>query len=259
MLWRKLKLDWKYAIGEFMIVLVGVLVALAFDGMVEDRAEREAERRYLASLESDLTRDIESLDIAIARADRRARLGERVIAALDGGSLPADPEEFGLGVHAGLLLGYPQYSRGTIEDLISTGNLGLIRSSRLKEALFRYYGLIDYHDQFRPNWRAMQIAYEHTIPHLLSCAHRQAMLAAPCGGGDDVAIPCGAPQWWWEEEFVFTASDAAALRDRMLAHPSARGEYENMTRIQGSHLMSLSSFREEALGVLAILRASRNR
>ena len=40
MLWRKFKLDWKYAIGELFIVVAGVLLALAIDQWNERRLER---------------------------------------------------------------------------------------------------------------------------------------------------------------------------------------------------------------------------
>jgi hypothetical protein len=36
MFWRKLKLDWSYAIGELIIVTVGVLIALGVNQWQQD-------------------------------------------------------------------------------------------------------------------------------------------------------------------------------------------------------------------------------
>ena len=36
MLWRKFKLDWQYALGELVIVTLGVLVALAINQWNDD-------------------------------------------------------------------------------------------------------------------------------------------------------------------------------------------------------------------------------
>jgi hypothetical protein len=41
MFWRKFKLDWTYAIGELVIVTLGVLVALGIQQWNEDRLEKE--------------------------------------------------------------------------------------------------------------------------------------------------------------------------------------------------------------------------
>ncbi len=41
MLWRKFKLEWSYAVGELLIVVAGVLVALAIDQWNDQRLERQ--------------------------------------------------------------------------------------------------------------------------------------------------------------------------------------------------------------------------
>ena len=50
MLWRGLKLDWKYGLSELLIVTVGVLIALAIDQWNEARLERADERHIVDQL-----------------------------------------------------------------------------------------------------------------------------------------------------------------------------------------------------------------
>lgn len=52
MLFRKLRLDWRYAIGELVIVVAGVLIALAADGWSGRQQDRVLELRYLHGLEA---------------------------------------------------------------------------------------------------------------------------------------------------------------------------------------------------------------
>lgn len=43
MLLRKLELDWRYGLGEFFVVVTGVMIALAADGWLQDRSDQALE------------------------------------------------------------------------------------------------------------------------------------------------------------------------------------------------------------------------
>ena len=58
MKWRYLKLDWKYAIGELVIVTAGVLFALALGQWRQEQADHELELEYVSRLKIDLHADI---------------------------------------------------------------------------------------------------------------------------------------------------------------------------------------------------------
>ena len=64
MFWRKFRLDWSYALGELLIVTVGVLIALAVNNWNNERSERAQERdlvaRLIADIEGDLRRSTSS-------------------------------------------------------------------------------------------------------------------------------------------------------------------------------------------------------
>lgn len=61
MLWRKLKLDWPYFVGELLIVTLGVLIALAIDSWNDARLERRVEHEVLEWLISDIETDTATL------------------------------------------------------------------------------------------------------------------------------------------------------------------------------------------------------
>ncbi len=54
MRWRLRKLDWPYAIGELIIVVAGVLIALAVDQWNSDRMARVEEGEIIEQLISSL-------------------------------------------------------------------------------------------------------------------------------------------------------------------------------------------------------------
>jgi len=68
------------------------------------------------------------------------RAAETVLEALDHG-IPrgTDPSDFAIAIdHAGFLY-IPSASRRTYDELISTGNLGLLREAQIKDAIAAYY------------------------------------------------------------------------------------------------------------------------
>ena len=64
MLWRKLNLNWRYAIGEFAIVVLGVLAAFWVENWNSDRQDRAREADYVAALIADLRSDVDALKFA---------------------------------------------------------------------------------------------------------------------------------------------------------------------------------------------------
>jgi len=57
MLWRKLQLNWQYALGEFSIVVLGVLAAFWVESWNAGRNDRSLEIEYVQSLLRDLKAD----------------------------------------------------------------------------------------------------------------------------------------------------------------------------------------------------------
>jgi hypothetical protein len=141
MRWRLLKLDWNYALGELVIVTVGVLIALAIDQWNDGRLERDEEASAVAGLLADLEEDLESLQFTIDLAAEKKVSLLRVQAALAADALPEDPRAFLQDVINGANFGWSQglASRSTYDDLLGSGKLGLIRDRDIRQAIATYY------------------------------------------------------------------------------------------------------------------------
>jgi len=55
----------KYAVGEIILVVIGILIALQINDWYEDRLDRESERSYLVSMQQDLAEDRQKLRATI--------------------------------------------------------------------------------------------------------------------------------------------------------------------------------------------------
>ncbi len=142
MRWRLLKLDWKYAIGELIIVTAGVLIALAIDQWNSDRLDRVEEAqivgRLIADLRTDLegyasgSRILETKDAALARV--RAAIMDVNERSYDAPSLLTDLIE-----SSNFGWNQPRALRATFDELLSSGRFGLIRSAELRAQISAYY------------------------------------------------------------------------------------------------------------------------
>jgi len=256
MLFRKERLDWRYGITELVIVVAGVMIALGADQWVRGRADIGLEGRYLDDLAIDLRSDTAQLGAAIRLAESRASLGHSVLRAAAGDTILA-PTDLVVFLERQFYFAFPAYSRTTMSDLMSTGNLRLIRDRELRRRLSEYYQTIDRLEQWTENWRLVQQDVERIMPELLPLRLREATISpsAPRAGwtGTWDAPP-------WTPEFVVSESQAGQIMARLQAHPEARFRIEGMVRVQGNQFGVLTEIRKQALGTLqAVEHAVSNR
>ena len=236
------KQSWLTVVLELVVVVVGIFLGLQVDSWNDARKDRVLEQQYVASLKADFQADIEELDNAIALAKSRALLGRLLISTIDKGRVEGDPNEFIWAVYSSFLLNYPSYTRATINDLLSTGNLQLLQDANLKAAVAEYYTDIEYREQWKTNWREMQIALEHTMPHLLDFDVVEAGFLRYRGRPD-----------WLTEEFQFDSSVAEQVLLRIIEHPQAKWQIENMTRVQDTIYRNLTQIKERAVALVESL------
>ncbi len=236
------KQSWLTLVLELVVVVVGIFLGLQVDSWNDARKDRVLEHQYVVSLKTDFQADIEELDEAIALAKSRAQLGRLLISSIDKDRVEGDPNEFIWAVYSSFLLNFPSYTRATINDLLSTGNLQLLQDANLKAAVAEYYTDIEYREQWKINWREAQIDMERTLPHLLDFDVREAGLLRYTGGPD-----------WITEEFQFDSSVAEQVLRRIIEHPQAKGQIENMTRVQDTMYLILTDIKKRAVALVESL------
>jgi hypothetical protein len=156
-------------------------------------------------------------------------------------------------VEYGNYFSYPSYSTTTIDDLMSTGNLRLIRNTGVKEAVSRYYATIQWTEQFRELYRPTQLALMQFLPEFIELEQRYALVQEGISASCGPTLTCDAGIPWAPTQLVVSEAEADRVLKKLLSKPDARPLYANMARIQGIHYANLASIRGLAMEALTVL------
>ena len=127
----------KYAIGEIVLVVIGILIALQVNNWNENRKERHIELKLLKSIENDITEDIKNMAAMIATEEIAGMYNQKLISVLKDQNSEYD-------VSMDTLFGninrydvfYPQ--KTGFESLKSIG-LEIVQSDSLKASIVNLY------------------------------------------------------------------------------------------------------------------------
>jgi len=140
MFWRKFKLDWSYAIGELIIVTVGVLIALGINQWQQDQGDRALELQYANRLKADLQMDIHEFKNFEASALSGKTRVLKALATVDGTRTSFDHSVFNAeNLNYSTFNALPRSQSATFNELQSTGNLNLLQNPAIRMAIDRYY------------------------------------------------------------------------------------------------------------------------
>jgi len=132
-------INWRKAATEFVVIVLGVLAALAMDQWRDDRKDRATEADYLIRLHADLSTDIQTFTSLELIFETKAS----IIKDLRDQSLPAllsrDQDSLVQDLVFSGFTSLPASQASTFDELLSTGRLALIQDVALRDALSRYY------------------------------------------------------------------------------------------------------------------------
>lgn len=169
------RLQWLF--GETLVVVLGVLIALSLDGFWTDRQERDLELQYLDRIIADVHADIDYVDNTIRDLwVRKLEVLDTIAPVVRGTEpVPNDVESFLKYVAIGGIGGASStrwVTSTTFDDLVSTGNLRLIRDAELRRKIARYY---DDFDTLYSRARDRKSGYVNRVHSLLPAELRDDM------------------------------------------------------------------------------------
>jgi type II secretory pathway pseudopilin PulG len=152
-----------YAIGEIVLVMVGILLALQVNNWNEVRKLAKERITILQNLREDLTNDIENYQYSFLRLEDRQKVAENVILLFDTIPKTIDSAKTARDL---LVLGFiedhnPNFS--TYNEVLSSGKLGLINSKKIKLALANYKSTVDNFHIIGSNWNEDIKDYERIV------------------------------------------------------------------------------------------------
>jgi type II secretory pathway pseudopilin PulG len=126
----------KYAIGEIVLVVIGILIALSINNWNEDQKKRKSERLLLSSIQSDIIQD--TLDLGFNRSTHQSALESEILLLKvlnKDPNVKADSINY-LNALSVQLLVYPHTSSF---DNLTNNNPDLITNKKLKQKIDRHY------------------------------------------------------------------------------------------------------------------------
>lgn len=159
--------QWRWVFSETFVIVLGVLIALGLDDYWTDRQERDLELQYVNRIHANVTSDVAFIDQVRVRLERKFRALDEIAPIVRGHEpVPEDVESFLRNAALGGLIGASSVAwvtRTTFEDLVSTGNLRLIRDPDLRREILIYYDNVDKGYISRLGRRTGYVDYIHSL------------------------------------------------------------------------------------------------
>ena len=174
------RLNWRHLLGEFVVIVVGVLVALWVDQLREAHDDAALEVEYVESFVTDLNADLAQFDETEAWMRRSEAAAATVLALYKGTPPTENAADLVAAVETAGWQSWPSITRNTIDDLKSTGNLRLIRDADLRRAISSYYTTIENVSIPNANMRdRIWAEYDARVHYVLTPGVRLGVLQRP--------------------------------------------------------------------------------
>ena len=124
----------RYAIGEILLVVIGILIALQVNNWNEQRKQRAKEVHYLVKLKNDLKLNIDEIGRYVETRNSQTESAKKVLEYFEGKPL-TDPDDFNLNtVNVYTWQKFFQIDN-TFQELTNSGNLSLISNDSVINGL----------------------------------------------------------------------------------------------------------------------------
>ena len=159
----------RYAVGEIVLVVIGILIALQINNWNSERINRKDEKMYLNRLRMNLNRDLTNINASTNRHEERLIVGARVLDSLGYGKIEHfettkmyinalkrySLEQYETPNSLGQMLFYILRIRIfyktdiAFQELLSTGKIDIIKNQRLRSSIQEHYLRISDHQNFQ--------------------------------------------------------------------------------------------------------------
>ena len=135
----------KYAIGEILLVVIGILIALQINNWNESNKTRQIEVTYLGSLRTEFIANLNALNTSISKCDRQVNQLDEILTFFEPKKLDTLTPEY-IAKSLGSTLQYDVSFNPIMAvqtELISSGNLKQISNTQLRQRIADFGAYLD--------------------------------------------------------------------------------------------------------------------
>jgi hypothetical protein len=227
----------KYAIGEIVLVVIGILIALSINNWNEGRMDRLLEKKFLIRFDEEISTNIGSISNSIMLNKNRMKRAEFLMKSIDSPQLAENSASYFIRSieHAGYTF-YPVISDNTFQEIKSSGKLSLIRNEKIRSALQQYYSWWSFDlGQYNFIREDMQLRYYHEKEGILSPSQQIYM-----GHFDD--------------SLIYNPAEAKQVYERMLNKPGFLALLPNIIQSQIGAEGSFEDIKQQAIDLRSMIQ-----
>lgn len=127
----------RYAVGEILLVVIGILIALQVNNWNQDRIEHKETKVLLSNLKLDVEADIKNLEDQQEGLRYRKKWADFILKSLDEQKVSDSAMFITAITRVGWIMDYSQ-TFPTYNEIVSSGKLSYIKSENLKKELANY-------------------------------------------------------------------------------------------------------------------------
>jgi hypothetical protein len=135
----------KYALGEIILVVVGILIALSINNWSNNRELRHTEQAYLLSLQSEFKTNLSEVNSTISKNKEIMNDIEKLLTLFDSNVRDTISDKGISDIMYSVFGNSVSYqpSKGVLTDIISSGNLNLIQNEQLRQHLASFESTLE--------------------------------------------------------------------------------------------------------------------
>ena len=151
-----------YALGEIILVMIGILLALQVNTWNTAKNNREKEQLYLQSFYNDIQTNLNQLDRVIAKSTETINTADSLLLFVNGDLEIKDMQKVQRLVMAASNYTIFLSQEGTINDIFGSGDLALIQNDSIRMVMVNWTANLKYLREFEDLGKNNQLKYrEH--------------------------------------------------------------------------------------------------
>ncbi len=166
---NRVRVNWRQAIAEVSLIMVGILGALAVDGWRDERAERSAEVDYLQSLKADFEANREELKANIETRRGLINIGKEIHSIIQSDLTRIQQREIIEKISELYYMHTWKPATGTYDEMMGSGHFSYIQNRELRIKLSKYAKRLEvvrfFEEAMMTGWESEQGPF--FIEHLL--------------------------------------------------------------------------------------------